>query len=69
MASFASEHFVIVHPLFCGEIALENSVVLCIATHPSTTQAAARYTAAMACWPTEAFFCLPRNGQEHDGQK
>jgi len=48
-AYFASEHFVIVHPLFCGEIALENSVVHCIAAHPSYTQVAARYTAAIAC--------------------
>ena len=33
----------------CGEIALENSVVHCIAAHPSYTQVAARYTAAIAC--------------------
>jgi len=58
-SNFAKSGAIVLSPFACGEIALENSVVLCIVAHPSTTQVAARYTAAMACWPTEAFFCLP----------
>jgi len=47
-ADIASGHFVIAHPLFCGKIALENFIVLCIRVHPSYPQTAAHYTAAMA---------------------
>src|SRR3989338_4309716 len=47
-ASFASEHFVIVHPLFCGEIALENSAMLCIGHFSLMLTCAALNTEAMA---------------------
>ena len=48
MAYFASEGFDLVSPPDCGEIALENSVVHCIAAHPSYPQTVAHYTEAMA---------------------
>jgi len=51
MASFSSNSFVC-----AANVDDEHSVVRCKAVHPSSAHAAARYTAAMTCWPTEAFF-------------
>jgi len=39
---FAKSDATVLSPSACGEIDDKNSVVLCIAAHPSTTQVAAR---------------------------
>src|SRR3989339_1075815 len=51
-ASFSSEPFVFLSSFVCAANPDDgNSVVHCIVAHPSTTQVAARYTAAMAATP------------------
>jgi len=51
-ATFSSEPFIFISSFVCAANPDDgNSVVHCIVAHPSTTQVAARYTAAMAATP------------------
>jgi len=55
-ASFASERLSFVPPPACGEIALENSVVHCIAAYPSYPTVR---RATPRQWPAPAAFLFP----------